>query len=86
MADTSNPAYGGQHNFEEDIISVKAIAVSEGSKLFVSLVGEEALTPPHGVRSIKEILMFFGDYENKNEGTDLTDHDKYECEHSTRFR
>ncbi|KAF8880639.1 hypothetical protein BD779DRAFT_1675801 [Infundibulicybe gibba] len=75
MSDASDPLHHGNH--DKDIVSLKAIAVSEGDKLFVSLVNDESSHGTHTSIS-KETLTFFGDYDTEKK--DLTDSEKYELE------
>lgn len=76
MSDASDSLHHGRDN--KDLVRLKAIAVSEGSKLFVSLVDDEACRGT-GVPSLKETLTFFGDYDVEHKAA-LTDLEKAELE------
>ncbi|KAF8871700.1 hypothetical protein BD779DRAFT_1680164 [Infundibulicybe gibba] len=76
MSDASaNPLHHGDG--DKNVISLKAVAVSEGDKLFVSVVDDKI---SHGTQTYtkEETLTFFGDYVTEDEKKDLTDAEKYE--------
>jgi len=62
----------------DTLVALKAAAVSEGDKLFVSVIDDEI---PHGTGTpkIRETLTFFGNYGTEDKP--LTDLEKYECEY-----
>ena len=84
MSDASNPSHHHHHHHHgggnKDLVQLKAIAVSEGAKLFVSVVDDQNSQGTIGTHTNKETLTFFGDYDTEAE-KNLTDVEKAECEH-----
>ncbi|KAF8812179.1 hypothetical protein BYT27DRAFT_7252135 [Phlegmacium glaucopus] len=76
MSNTSD--WQGSH--DEDIVVLKAVAASEGAKIFVSVVNDEISDGIQGPVINKKTLTFFGDYDAKDGEEPLTDLQKYELE------
>jgi hypothetical protein len=79
----SNTTYDG--GVDKEIVSQSAVAVSEGNKLFVSLIDNKISYAPRGTINSTETLTFFGDYFVENDQKDLTELEKYERKYDIRL-